>query len=348
MTLASFVHAMPKVELHVHMEGSISPETLLCLCERNGLAPPHDTVEGLKTLYRYDSFDDFKRVLLMHVRCLRKLDDFAFLIHRMGAEMAAQNIIYAEITWTPQFYLTPGSSPDAILEALNEGRQRARDDFGVAMAWIPDLVRSVPAPMDYVQQWACGAAARRGGVVALGLGGPEAGHPAEDFAAVFTRARDLGLPATPHAGEGAGPESVWAALKDLHASRIGHGVRAVEDPDLLRYLAESGVALEVCPTSNLHLGLYPSYDARPLKQLVAGGCRVTINTDDPALFTTGLSDEYRHAVEDCGLSIDELEDAALNAVAVSFLPDGEKSSLHTEFQADYARLRAQHGISPRP
>lgn len=185
-------------------------------------------------------------------------------------------------------------------------------------------------------------------MVALGLGGPEAGHPAEDFAAVFTHARGSGLPATPHAGEGAGPESVWSALRELHASRIGHGVRAVEDSDLMLYLAETGVALEVCPTSNLQLGFYPSYDSHPLKQLVAAGCRVTINSDDPALFATGLSDEYRHAVEDCGLSVDQLEDAALNAVAASFLPDGEKADLHAAFEADYARLRAQHGMAPRP
>jgi len=342
--LAAYVRAMPKVELHVHMEGAVRPETLLTLAERNRIALPCATVEGVRALHRYRNFKDFARVLLLTVQCLRRPEDFALVIHRFGAEMADHNIRYAEITWTPQFYLRGAGSLASVFDAINRGRRQARADWGVEMRWIPDLVRSVPAPAAAVQRWAVAPAARRGGVVALGLGGPEEGHPAEAFAGIFERARRAGVPANPHAGESEGAESVWGALRALRAARIGHGVRAVEDADLVRHLAERRVPLEVCPTSNLRLGVCPSYGKHPLKRLVEAGCLVTLNSDDPALFDTTLSDEYRHAVEDCGLTVRQLEHIALDAIRASYMPAPRKAAMLKEFEAEYARLRIAHDI----
>jgi adenosine deaminase len=344
MSLADYIRAMPKAEVHVHMEGSVQPETLLELAERNGIELPCATVEEVRALFNFRDFNHFAETLLMTVRCLRRPEDFSVVIHRLGAELIRQNIRYAEVTWTPQFYLRLGLPLGVLLEALNDGRRRARQEWGVEMRWIPDLVRSVPQPMNHVQRWASSEEAMMGGVVALGLGGPEAGHPPERFETPFRRARNAGLPANPHAGETAGPASVWGALEALKAARIGHGVRAIEDPELLRYLAAHNVPLEICPTSNLCLSIYPSYAVHPLKRLVEAGCVVTINSDDPPLFGTTLSEEYFHAVEDCGLTLDQLEEAALNAVRVSYLPDGEKAAMLEEFTAEYARLRVRHGM----
>jgi adenosine deaminase len=226
-----------------------------------------------------------------------------------------------------------------VLAGLNEGRAAVLKQYGVQLRWMPDIVRSLPPPDDRVVAWLCGDEARRGGVVALGLGGPEAGHPPEKFQQVFDRARAAGVPANPHAGEAAGPESVWGALKALKAVRIGHGVRAIEDAALVKHLVERRIPLEVCPTSNLRLGIYPSYGEHPLKRLVEAGCVVTINSDDPVLFDTTLTDEYRHALQDCGLTLKQLEAAALNAVTRSYLPDDEKAAMLETCRTKWARLR---------
>ena len=340
MDITEHLARLPKAELHLHMEGAIRPETLLLLAERNRIRLPFTSPEQLDPLLNYREFRDFIRVFLMFVGCLRRPEDFAEVILRLGAGMNQQNIRYAEITWTPQLYLGLGIPLQAILDALNHGRTRARSEWGVEMRWIPDLVRSVPGPARQVVDWLCSDAARDCGVVALGLGGPEAGYPAAPFAAAFARARDAGLASNPHAGENAGPESVREALRVLGAQRLGHGVRSIEDDKLVAYLAAHQVALEVCPTSNLRLGVYPSYGEHPLKRLVAAGCRVTINSDDPVLFGTTLTDEYRHAVSDCGLTIEDIERSILAALAASYLPDDDKRQMTTAFQHDFAQLRA--------
>lgn len=342
MSLIDHIQAMPKAELHLHLEGSVGPETLLMLAENNRLRLPFATIEDAKKFYVYRNFAQFAQTLLLAVRCTRREEDFALIVERMGAELARQNIRYAEVIWTPQFYLGRPYPLSAVLAALNAGRSKVRRDWGIEMRWVPDLVRSVPAPMHTIGRWVSSDEAITGGVVALGLGGPEAGNPAEMFEEPFRQAREAGLFANPHAGENAGPASVWAALQVLKATRIGHGVRAVEDSALLEHLAERRVPLEVCPTSNLRLKLYPSYAEHPLKRLVEAGCVVTINTDDPPLFGTNLSTEYLHAVQDCGLSLDQLEQAALNAVRANYLPDVEKVVMLKEFEAEYARLRSKH------
>lgn len=344
MSLTSYLQAMPKVELHIHLEGATQPETLLMLAERNGVKLPADTVEDLRRLYVFRDFHDFLKIYLMIIQCLRTADDFSDLAYRHGAEMARQNIRYAEITWTPQTAVNPDLPFEEVLEAVNDGRMRAKSEWGVEMRWIPDIVRNVPEYAPQVAAWCSTQAAMDGGIVALGLGGLEAGYPPELFAEYFEAAANHGLPANPHAGEIAGPESVWGALNVLKAVRIGHGVRAIEDAALVAYLAENQTPLEVNPTSNLCLQVYPSYEAHPLKALLDAGCLVTINSDDPPLFNTTLTDEYRHAVSDCGLTIAQLEKTVLDALRVSYLDESTKTGLISTFEADFTRLRGEHDV----
>ena len=188
--ITSFVRDMPKVELHVHLEGSIEAETLLALAERNKISLPYATADAVRQAYKFRSFSEFARALLTAVGCIRALEDFSFLVQHLGAAMHRQNIGYAEVTWTPQLYGHLGYTPDEILAALNDGRSEVRRSWGVEIRWIPDLVRSYPQPALKVQSWAVSDSARDGGVVALGLGGPEtAVVPPEIRAVSYTHLR---------------------------------------------------------------------------------------------------------------------------------------------------------------
>ena len=340
MSLLDFIREMPKVELHVHLEGSIRPTTLLTQAERNGAALPAQDIDGMREFYRFTDFDHFIQVYFTICGCLKTVDDFSLIAYEFGADMARQKTRYAEVTFTPDTSVRNTGLPfDEILAGLNDGRERARADFGVEFRWVLDIVRDNPATRFQVAEWA--VSTRDRGVTGFGLGGTEAGHPPEWFVDAFATARDSALHSVPHAGEVAGPESVWAAIRLLKAERIGHGVRSVEDPALVAYLREQQIPLEVCPTSNLCLGVYPSYEAHPVRWLWDEGLYVTVNSDDPPMFNTDLVGEYEALAEHLAFTAEELERLSLNALRASFLPDGEKAEMEADFVAEFARLRAQ-------
>ena len=338
MSLVDFIQAMPKVELHVHLEGTVQPETLLGLAHRNGVELPASDIAGLRDWYRFRDFDHFISIFSTICGCLRTPDDFARIVYEYGRSMHTQNIRYAEVTFSPYTHVTPQLPWHALLAALNQGRARAEQEWGVRMRWIPDIVRCFPDTANMVVDWLTDPQAQAGGVVALGLGGPEVGWPPELFEDAFRVALDKGLHSNPHAGETVGPASVWGALRALKAERIGHGLRAVEDPLLLAYLVEHQIPLEVSLTSNLCLGVAPSYAEHPLAALIGAGACVTLNSDDPAMFNTTLAAEYVHAVHDCGLTVEQLKIIALNAVRASYLPDAEKTAMRGDFQTAYDDL----------
>jgi aminodeoxyfutalosine deaminase len=340
MDLCDFIGTMPKVELHVHLEGSIRPSTLLTLAERNGVALPSHEVAGLRDFYRFTDFARFIQVYMTVSGCLRTVADFSLIAYEFGADMARQNIRYAEVTFTPYTNVANTGLPfDEILAGLNDGRARARADFGVEFRWVLDIVRDMPETGLQVAEWAIQAVDR--GVVGFGLGGTENGHPPEDFIRPFAKAREAGLHSVPHAGEVVGPESVWGAIRALGAERLGHGVRSVEDPSLVDYLREHQIPLEVCPTSNLCLGVYPSYQAHPLRWLWEQGMHVTVNSDDPPMFNTDLVHEYQALADEMGFGVDELESLSLNALRASFLPASSKRTLEQAFLGEFARLRSE-------
>jgi aminodeoxyfutalosine deaminase len=341
MSLHDFIREMPKVELHVHLEGSIRPATVLTLAECNGVALPADDLEGLREFYRFTDFDHFIEVYFTVSGCLKTVSDFSLIAYEFGADMARQNIRYAEVTFTPNTNVVNSGLPfDEILAGLNDGRIRANADYGVEFQWVLDIVRNDPPSRHQVAEWAAGAIDR--GVVGFGLGGTEPGHPSEWFVDAYAVAREAGLHSVPHAGEIVGPESVWSAIRRLAAERIGHGVRSVEDPALVDYLREHQIPLEVCPTSNLCLGVYPSYEEHPIRQLWEEGVYVTLNSDDPPMFDTDLVQEYQVLADRLGFSASELEQLSLNALLASFLPHERKAALAQEFRREFARLRAEY------
>ena len=346
-SLHAFAAALPKVELHVHLEGSILPETLLVLAQRHGMSLPAGDVPGLRAWYQFTSFRHFLEVYLTISSLLRTPDDFALIVHDFGREMARQHILYAEVTFTPFTHLwqDKGLQAEDLIAGLETGRSRAAAEFGVDMAWVLDIPRNLSfkdgvytgyasdPTVDMALAW------RDQGVVALGLGGNEVGAPPEPFAHAFDRARAGGLHSLPHAGETVGPESVWGALRSLGAERIGHGVRSIEDPSLVAYLVEHQTPLEINPTSNLRLGVYPDYQAHPLRRLWEAGAYVTVNSDDPPLFNTTLNDEYTVLIDHFGFDAADLERITLNALRASCLPAERKTALEAEFLAEFARLR---------
>ena len=350
MDLHEFAHRMPKTELHVHLEGSIRPTTLLQLARRNDVSLPVQDVEGLQDFYRFRDFAHFVQVYVTITGCLRTPDDYRLIAYEFGADCARQNIRYAEVTFTITTNTRyTGLSWQTILDSLNEGQTQARAAFDVDWRWVFDISRDNPGTQDQVVDIALAAAPlapqswgeRGAGIVALGLGGSEAGFPPELFVRSFERAHQAGLPSVPHAGEMAGPESIWTALQSLHADRLGHGVRCEEDPALVEYLRERQVPLEICPTSNVCLGVYPDYGAHPLRRLWDAGLLITVNSDDPPMFDTDLNHEYEVLVDHFGFSADELEKISLNGLHASFLPQAEKARLEAEFCAEFDQLKKE-------
>lgn len=343
MSLHDYIRKMPKVELHVHLEGSIRPATLLTLAERNNVALPASDLDGLREFYQFTDFGRFIRVYFTISGCLKTTADFSLIAYEFGADMARQNIRYAEVTFTPYTSVSNTGLPfDEILAGLNEGRARAQAEFGVEFAWVLDIVRDDPDSRGQVAKWAASSVDQ--GVVGFGLGGIEVGHPPEWFADAYAVARGAGLHSVPHAGEVAGPDSVWGAIRALKAERIGHGVRSVEDPALLHYLRQQQIPLEVCPTSNLCLGVCASYQEHPIRRLWEEGLYVTVNSDDPPMFGTDLVNEYSVLADQMGFSAAELEQLSLNALRASFLPAERKAAFEETFCSDFSRLRAAYGL----
>ncbi len=334
--LDQFLLRMPKVELHVHLEGSMRPATLLALARRNGVELPADDEAGLQRWFRFRSFDHFVEVYLTCSRALAEPEDFRQLALDFMAEMERQNILYSEAHFTIGTHIGYGRDPEEIRQALAEAVAEGERRHYVRLRLIPDIVRNVPAMADHTLEWALSA--QDGLVVALGLSGTEAIFPSHPFREHFEYARRQGLHRVAHAGEHAGPGSIRAVLDVCSAERIGHGVRAVDDPALVAELAGRGIPLEVCPTSNLCLGVAPDLASHPFDRLYRSGVAVTVNSDDPPFFNTTLSDEYRRLAATFGYSAGELAGLSLTALRHAFLPEEEKAQLAAEFRRQFERL----------
>jgi adenosine deaminase len=343
--LERYLRAAPKAELHVHLEGAILPATLLIIAERNGVPLPAGDEAGIRAWFNYRDFSHFIEIYVTISRCLRALDDYELIAYEFGAEMARQHVRYAEVTFSPSTHHHLGVPHDTYFEGLSRGRARARADFGVEFNWIFDIVRGIPDPDDLRRRadytLAVALECMHDGVVALGLGGAEAAGPPEPFAPWFERARAAGLHSAPHAGETAGPESIWGAIRALGAERIGHGVRAIEDPALIEHLRDHQIPIEVNPTSNIRLGVYPSYAAHPLPRLYAAGVPLTVNSDDPPLFNTTLNEEVLLLDRAFHLDVAGIDEILLNGVRHSFLPEARKRELEATFRAEM--MAPNHG-----
>jgi aminodeoxyfutalosine deaminase len=347
--LETFIRRMPKAEIHVHLEGSVRPATLLELAQRNGVRPPASDEAGLREFFRFRDFPHFIEVYIAVCSCLRTPEDFATIVLELGEDAAAQNIRYLEIHFNPETNVRKrGLDFHQMLDGMNRGRAEARERWGVEMRWIADGVRdSETSPYSVTQtvDWITALSADEG-VVALGLGGNEVGYPPTPFVKDFARARAAGLHAVAHAGETTGHTTICDSLDFLGVERIGHGVRAIDNPGLVERLARDRVPLELCPTSNLCTGVVSSFADHPFPAFDGAGVLVTVNSDDPPLFGTTLTEEFFVLARHWGYDADGIQRIALNAVDAAFLPDEEKSQMRTEFVKEFARLRHEVGLPP--
>lgn len=342
MSLTSFILAMPKVELHVHLEGSMQPETLLTLAGRHNVALPANTVAGLRQWYIFTNFPHFVEIYVLMSSCLKTPDDIELITREFLAGQARQNVWHSEVTYTAlTIYKMLGISFEDQLAAINRARAWAKATHNVSMSITLDIAREV-SPEDgmITAEWAISGLGR--GVTGMGLGGHEVGNPPEKHAAAFARALDAGLTSVPHAGETEGPASVWGALRSLKAVRIGHGVRSVEDPALLAELVERQIPLEVCPGSNVCLGVAPSLAHHQISRLLEAGANVTINSDDPPMFNTDLTNEWLACAETFGWGVDTLEKLSFNAVHAALFPPEERPVFEQRFRTEWERLKRIH------
>jgi len=335
----TFIASMPKAELHVHLEGSVQPETLLALAKRNSIELPATDVAGLQEWFLFRDFDHFIEIYKKLSTCIRTPEDLELIMHDFMRGQAEQNIRYTELTWTPYTHFENAAIPFADqLEALNSARAHAESEWGVLARYIPDYSRDI-RPLENattVAQWAVEGAAD--GVVALGLGGPELGNPPRLFEDAYAVALAADLASVPHQGETDDATSIRDAIELLGAVRIGHGIRCLDDESVVRLIRDRNVTLDVCPTSNVCLGVVPSMEQHPLPRLMDAGISVTIASDDPALFSTTLTDEYRAASIWFGLDEQALADLSINAVRTSLLPHEERTELERAFTAEFDSL----------
>jgi aminodeoxyfutalosine deaminase len=283
--------SFPKIELHVHLEGTVRPETLLEIARRNDYALPCSTVEELRALYEFRDFAHFIEVWVLTTNALRTADDFRQVVVDYAGEAAAHGAVYVEGIFSPSERVRRGVGWDDIFSGYCDGAAEARERHGVEVRLTPDIVRGFPVE-EAAQVVRHAARYRDRGIVGIGLGGLEAEFPPEPYESVFELARAEGFASVPHAGEVAGATSVRGALDALGADRIRHGIRSVEDSGLVRELADRQLVLDVCPISNLRTRAVASLDEHPLPQLVAAGVPCSISTDDPAMFDTDLSRDY--------------------------------------------------------
>ena len=300
MEASTDYRAWPKAELHLHLEGSVEPETMQEI-------EPGLSLEEIRAIYRFTDFLGFLQSFKWVVERLRTPEHYAHITRRLLERLISQNVRYAEITLSAGVVLWKGQEFAPVYSAVRQ----AAGEFDIEVRWILDAVRQFG--VDAAMRVAELAAERvNDGVVAIGIGGDEARGPAQWFAGVYGVARSAGLTLTAHAGETTGPESIWAAL-DIGAQRIGHGIRAIEDPVLLRELCDRQVPLEVCITSNVLTGSVASFEAHPVRRLYDAGVPIILNTDDPAMFATTLWREYDVAARHFGFSDTQLRQVAENA-----------------------------------
>jgi aminodeoxyfutalosine deaminase len=335
MASKSFIQSLPKAELHLHLEGSVDPATVAELSRRYNTPLPTEnnrydvagsgdvlTEDDVRRLYSYKDFNGFLMAFKSVTERLRSPEDYELVTYRLMQKLRQQNVVHAEVYVSVGVIRWRGQPVEPIFEGMERGRERGQRDFGVSLLWIFDAVRHF-GPDAAAEVFNLAARLRERNVVGIGIGGDEARGPAEGFRDLFKKAADNGLRLTAHAGETTGPESVWGAI-NIGAERIGHGLSAARDPELMEVMAQKQVPVEICITSNLRTGACKDMQEHPVKKFFDEGLMVTLSTDDPAMFQTSLNKEFEIARQEFSFTEDHLRELARNSIEASFLPVEKK------------------------
>jgi adenosine deaminase len=335
-----FIIGMPKVEIHLHLEGAFTLSTLLTLIRKYGGDASIQTIDDLRDRFVYRDFAQFIDAWIWKNQFFRHGEDFELSAYQTLLDLHSQNVLHIEAFFSPWDFMDNGIGMEEITESLIAGCERAKRECGIGWGLIADINREhgPDVGMHRIDQ-ICQFQDR--GVIGVGLGGREAEYAADAYDQVYAEAARRGLLLTAHAGEAAGPESMWAVLDTLHVHRIGHGVRAQEDLNLVETLRQRQVPLEMCLTSNVRTGVVPTFGEHPIRRYLLSGLKVTLNTDDPTMFGCSLTGEYLMLLEKLGWEIEEIRALAMNAVDALALDPVAKDDIRRRCESDWNRAFAE-------
>ena len=319
---------LPKIELHIHLEGAIPHEALWHLVQKYGSDIPSE--EALKHKFEYKDFAHFIETWVWKNQFLREYEDFTFIAEAVARDLARQKIYYAEVFFSPADFWRQRLETQRIAEAIRRGVEKVDE---IEIAFVADLVRDF-GPDRGEKTLAEVNEVKNLGIVGVGIGGSEQDFPPEAFEEVYARARKLGFRTSAHAGEAAGPQSVWGAIRCLRVDRIGHGTRIEEDERLLDYLVEQKIPVEMCPISNVRTGVVKSYEEHPVRRYFDRGVIMSINTDDPKMFGNSLAEEFKLLVEKKGFTSQEIKSLVLRSVEMSWMSEEKKQAMVTAINRD--------------
>ena len=336
--LPAVLRGMPKAELHIHIEGSLEPELIFKLAQRNGVALPYASVQALRDAYAFTDLQSFLDIYYAGASVLLKEADFFDMAWAYLSQAAAENVVHAEIFFDPQTHTARGVPIGTVIQGLHHACQRAHQEFGLSAKLILCFLRHLSEDDAFATLEA--ALPYRHHFIGVGLDSSELGHPPEKFARVFARCRELGLHVVAHAGEEGPPAYVWSALDVLQAERIDHGVQAVHDAALMQRLASERVPLTVCPLSNVKLRVFPTLAQHNLRALLEAGLCVTVNSDDPAYFGGYLNENYLQLFAALDLDARHAWQLAHNSFEASFVDEATKRGWQHQLQAFFTELDA--------
>jgi len=332
--LDELITRMPKVELHVHIEGTLEPELAFRLAEKNGVTLPYADAEQMRAAYNFADLQSFLDVYYAACAVLVTREDFRDLALAYLRRVAADNVRHTEPFFDPQSHTSRGIAFGDVVGGILEGLEMGERELGITSRLIMCFLRDQPAEDAEATLTAAEPWARR--LAAVGLDSEEPGHPPEPFSAVYARARKMGLLGVAHAGEEGDASMVVRTLDSLHVARIDHGVRAADDPAVMRRLAEEDIPLTVCPLSNFRLKVFPTVAQVPIRALLDAGVAVTLNSDDPAYFGGYVADNYRAATSACSLTAEDLYRIGQFAIRGSFAEESRKDELMAEMESVFA------------
>jgi adenosine deaminase len=335
--LPELLRCMPKAELHMHIEGSLEPELMFALAQRNGVAMAYPDVESLRRAYVFDNLQDFLDIYHAGTLVLRTEQDFYDMAHAYLARAAADNVVHAEIFFDTQTHTGHGVSADIVINGLHRACADARAEFGMSASLILCFLRhlSEQEAFECLEQ----ALPRRDKLLGVGLASSEIGHPPEKFARVFARARELGLRLVAHAGEEGPPAYIWSALDVLKVERIDHGVQAIKDSALMARLVKDRIPLTVCPLSNLKLRVFPTLAEHNLGRMLDAGIVATVNSDDPSYFGGYINQNFTQTFAALGLTAQHAYQLAHNSFEASFIDDALKRQYLDRLSATFEAFR---------
>jgi adenosine deaminase len=333
------IKALPKVELHVHILGSLQPSTLLSIIREDGIDTPYNTVDDIIQRFQYTDFVHFIEVYMEIVGYIVDENHFEDITFDMLRKCSACNTRYVEASFSPRDHLQHNLEFSKMIRAVNRGIERAHESFGIETNIRIDLVRSSTHDeameiLDHIEK-------NPQNIVSVDIGGNEAMFPPKPFVEAYERASEMGLHLVAHAGEAAGPQSIWDAIEFLKVERIGHGVTARNDPKLIAVLKEKQIGIEMSPVSNIRTGVVKSIQDHPIREFYDKGLLVTVNTDDPSLFHTDLNNEFMQIHKHHGFSLPELFQLSLNGIEIAFIDEAMRKELRDSFSTEYRQIMSQ-------